>query len=358
MKKLTPKKTVTIFEEYLKESGYGENTIQTKLVYIQTFFAFVREEKIEDLRDVNTAFILEYIKYIEAKVSARTGKPYAARTRKACISVVRLLFRCLYLKEKILVNPLQGCHLKQKGEGKKREILSQEDMGKLLDSIDIHSFLGLRDRAIFELMYSSGLRVSEVSGLDVDDIDKENRMLLLRLAKWGKDRVVPVSKTAMKFLTMYLQVKRFKTNKAVFTGAYGRLRGSSINTRFKKRLKETGLYRDGISAHSIRHSTGTHLLANGADLRYVQELLGHESIETTVIYTHELYENLKKIYKTYHPRENEYFKEVNEEYLERIEVFRKELEVKKAKIKREREIKKSYYFKKKNRGCRDRKKGV
>ena len=133
----------------------------------------------------------------------------------------------------------------------------------------------------------------------------------------------------MVFLNRYLQ-KRGPRPGALFLGRLRSLKGSGINSRFKKLLKQAGLYRPGLTAHSIRHSLGTHLLANGADLRYVQELLGHESIKTTVVYTHELYENMKKIYKSYHPRENQLWQEVDGEYLKRFEVFRRDLEVRNA----------------------------
>lgn len=348
MGRLSPEKALAIFALYLKESGYKENTIRSKLTHVKPFYDFIAEKKLKDIRDADKKCIFEYIQYLREKISIKTGKPYSIITKKHSISAVRLLFRCLYLKEKIIANPIRECYFKLKGEGKKREILNQQEMNEFLDSIDITSPLGLRDRTIFELMYSSGLRVSEVSALNTDDIDKESRMILLRLAKWGKDRVVPVSRTAMKFLEMYLPVKRFKTKKAVFTGAYGRLKAPAINRRFKKHLKKAGLYREGLSAHSIRHSTATHLLANGADLRYVQELLGHESIETTAIYTHELYENLKKIYKSFHPRENEYYKEVDEDYLARIETFSKELKKQKAKSRKARKRKRAAYLDKKN----------
>lgn len=347
MRKLTLKKTAKIFEEYLKEAGYKRNTIRIKLVYMNVFFKFIKQKGIIDIRNIDIEFIKEFVKHIQQIVSLKTQKPYGVRTKKGLIGVVRLLFRSLYLKEKILINPMQGYNFKPRGEEKLRESLSEEEINEFLDSIDLNSSLGLRDRAMFELMYSSALRVSEVSALDVDDIDKEARMILLRQAKWDKDRIVPVSKVAMKFLKWYLPVKRLKTRKAVFTGARGRLKGSSINVRFKKLLKKAGIHREKLTAHSIRHSTATHLLAHGADLRYVQELLGHESIETTVIYTHELYDNLKRIYKSYHPRENEYYKEVDQEYLKCLKIFREKLVIQKKKTAKERKAKRRWYLKKK-----------
>lgn len=348
MGKLGVKKARRIFEKYLLEAGYKHNTIQTKKENIKHFFTWIEQETdIDDMRDIDIEIVKKYVHYTNKKVSEKTGRLYEMRTKKALFGVVRLLFKCLYVNEKIIKNPLQEYSFTPKGEGRKKGILTQEEMGRFLDSIDTGKVIDLRDRTIFELMYSSGLRVSEVSGLDVSDIDFEARMLLIRQAKWGKDRVVPVSEVAMRFLKMYLPVRKRQRESAVFTSVYGRLGSQVINVRFKKRLKEAGLYRENVTAHSIRHSVATHLLAQGADLRYVQELLGHESIETTVIYTHELFDNLKRIYKSYHPRENEYYIEIDDEYVKCLEDFTKELKWQKAKTVRERKGKRRWYLKKK-----------
>jgi integrase/recombinase XerD len=348
MGKLGTEKVRKLFEKYLIEAGYKQNTIRTKKECVKHFFAWVEEKTaIDDMRDIDIEIIKQYVHYINKKVSEKTGRVYEVRTKKGLFGVVKLLFKCLYVNEKILKNPLQEYNFAPKGEGRKKEILTREEMGEFLDSIDTGNLLDLRDRTIFELMYSSGLRVSEVSGLDVSDIDFEARMLLIRQAKWGKDRVVPVSEVAMSFLKMYLPVRKRQKDNAVFTSVYGRLGSAVINVRFKRRLKEAGLYRENVTAHSIRHSVATHLLAQGADLRYVQELLGHETIETTVIYTHELFDNLKRIYKSYHPRENEYYKEADEEYVTCLEAFIKELKRQKAKTARERKGKRRWYLKKK-----------
>ena len=202
---------------------------------------------------------------------------------------------------------------------KHKETLSREEIGKFLDGIDTSFYLGLRDRAIFELIYSSGLRAGEVCNLSAGDVDFESRMIHIRRSKFGKDRVVPVSEVAISFLKKYAHRRR---QGPIFQGTRGRLSPSAVNRRLHKHLKEQGLYREGLSTHSIRHCRATHLLSGGADLRYVQELLGHDSIETTVVYTHELDENLRRIYRSYHPRENGHFREVDSEYWERLDAFK------------------------------------
>ena len=121
------------------------------------------------------------------------------------------------------------------------------------------------------------------------------------------------------FLSLYLgPADPAAAERPVFLGAGARLRVRSLGARFHYHLANAGLEGKGLSAHSIRHATATHLLAHGADLRYVQELLGHQSIETTVLYTNEQLENLKRIYKTHHPRENALWREVDEEYRARV----------------------------------------
>jgi integrase/recombinase XerD len=306
-----------LFKEHLTVSGYKENTIAGKLQALSVFFVFLRERNPDiDLRDVGKATLEAYSRYLGSVVSARTRKQYEKRTKKMLLGAVRLLFRSLYLEELIIVNPLQELCLKAQGEEKRRAILSEEEMNRFLDGIDEHSACGLRDRALFELLYSSGLRAGEAERLTIGDIDFEERALLIREGKFSRDRVVPVNEVAMVFLKRFLE-GRTNALELVFGG----MRKEVINNRFKKLLQKFGLYRSGYCVHSIRHSTATHLLAHGADLRYVQELLGHKTIESTVVYTHELYENLKRIYRTFHPRENEYFREVDGEYLKRLNRF-------------------------------------
>jgi site-specific recombinase XerD len=340
MRKLHVEKVKEVFKTWLIEAGYGEKTILTKLAYAKEFFDYVYG-KADDFRDAGQKFIRDYLKHLDKTKSKKSGLPYAQRTRKGMFGVVKLIMKCLYVNELILVNPARDIEYRPCGEKRVREILSRKEMSEFLDKIPADNPYDLKKRAIFELMYSSALRLSEVSKLTVEDIDFENRMLLIRQAKWRKDRVVPVSLVAMKFLNLYLGTRRNKEEK-VFN-----LKGARINVLFKKMLKKMGMYRKGLSAHSIRHSTATHLLENGADLRYVQELLGHESIETTIVYTHELYESVKRIYKIYHPRENEYYREIDDEYL-------KELNELKVKVSSQREItlkkrvaKRRYYERKK-----------
>ena len=347
MKKLTLEKTKGLFRHYLKGQGYKPTTIRTRMMQVQVFLDYItRQERIEDLRDVRQGQITGYLQYVNETVSEHTGRPYAYLTRRSLFGAARALFRCLYIRKLILVNPIQTVMFRPKGSEKLKAIMTQEDIGSFLDGIEEHNLLGPRDRALFELLYSSGLRVSEAAGLNIQDIDFANRMLLIRNPKWGKDRVEPISQVAAKFLCRYVSGR---TEGPVFWGHRGRLTGPTINRRFKKHLKEKGMDRPGLTAHSIRHSVATHLLQNGADLRYVQELLGHQSIQTTVRYTHELYDNLKRIYRSYHPRENEYYREVDEEYLSRLEAFREELEVQKAITKRKRGIKRRWYEKNKGR---------
>jgi integrase/recombinase XerD len=346
MKKLTIPKVRKIFLHYLKNLGYKENTINGHREKIKPFFTCMTAiDGISDMRDINEKVLHKFLTWLNERVSERTGKLLAARTKKGIFTTIKLLFRCLYQQELILVNPLQNIVYRPGGVQKQREILTEDEMNRFLDGIDEQAPFGLRDKAIFELMYSSGLRAGDITNLDVADVDFEARMVLLKEGKFSKDRVVPVSKVAAVFLKLYLQERRRETDILFISPCGLRISPGAVNIRCKKWMKESGVYRKGLSSHSIRHSTAVHLLSHGADLRYVQELLGHDSIETTVTYTHDLHENIRRVYKSYHPRENLYFKEVDERYLERLNKFKEELSRQKQITRRERKMKKRFYAK-------------
>jgi len=359
MKELKIATVRKIFAGYLKKAGYKENTGRQKERKIEIFFLYLNDiEKIQDIRDADESVVKRFLVFLNEKVSDRTGRLMAANTKRELFSIARLLFNCLYVEELILINPMRNVLYRPKGEEKKREILTLEEMNRFLDGIDESKRCGERDKAIFEIMYSSGLRAGDIGKLNIDDVDFDSRMLLLKEGKFSKDRVVPVSKVAAIFLKQYLSARKSNTP-ILFPGLAGsRLKTGAVNTRCKKWMKESGVYRKGLCAHSIRHSTAVHLLLNGADLRYVQELLGHESIETTVTYTHDLDENVRKVYKTYHPRENMYFKEVDDDYLKRLRKFKEELSRQKRISVKKREIKRRWYLNHKEpwNGKRDEKK--
>lgn len=318
-------------QNYLESSGYHKDTVRNYLNKAESFFIFLEQNEIEDLRDVKKSDLSAYAQYLNRTPNKYTGRELKKTSKREKIQVVKILFKSLYVMEMILVNPAEDFKAFAKAKSKEREIMSQTQVSYFLDKID-----NIRDRAIFETMYSSGLRVSEVSNLNYEDIDFEARLLHIRQSKFKKDRIVPITEAAVRILKKYINGNR-KKGDAVFYGMYGRLGKYRITEIFRKYANEFKMYKEGLCAHSLRHCTATHLLENGADIRYVQELLGHEHIETTVGYTHMMYEATKRIYKMYHTRENEYYEEIKDEYLKDLANLKEQLDSP------ERERKKKWY---------------
>lgn len=179
--------------------------------------------------------------------------------------------------------------------------LTEEEARALVESPHDDKWPSLRDRAILETLYSSGIRASELVGLNVDDLDFISGIVKVR-GKGKKERIVPVGEIALQSIKKYISSCPFKINKAVFVNKNGRrLSDRYLRMLVKKYLKKAAVNKK-ISVHSLRHSFATHLLNRGADLRSVQELLGHKDLSTTQIYTHLTTEKIKQLYKTYHPR--------------------------------------------------------
>jgi integrase/recombinase XerD len=199
-----------------------------------------------------------------------------------------------------------------------RPVPTQAQMADILEAVEADSF-----RAYFELVYSSGLRSSEALALELADLNMGERLLLVRLGKGRKDRYVPISNTAQGYLLRYLKRSRPKLAKGQSDSERRRLfpgiARSQIISAWKTALELSGMSDKGYTLHSIRHACATHLLENGADIRYVQELLGHESLSSTQIYTRISRERIKAVYRSYHPRENEHYQELGEEYISQLE---------------------------------------
>ena len=320
-----------LFENYLKGIGYKPDSISAMKKAVILFADFMRERKKENILDVVESDISDFVLDLK-NTNTRFGTPLKTGSLRSTVSKLRQFFKFLYRNEYLLNNPMENLPEIKKIETRK-EIFTLDEMNEFLDSIDVSKPAGLLKRTIFELVYSSGLRISEAVNLNLTDIDLASRVLAVRQGKGSKDRFVPFSDVAALFLKKYIETDRkntarfpaFKDEGAVFLSSYGRIKAITIRKYFNEILEQAGIEKRNRTVHSIRHSTATHLLEAGADVRYVQELLGHESIETTVRYTHLMMENLKKAYKSAHPRENQYFEEIDDEYLLEIDKLKSEI---------------------------------
>lgn len=311
------------FISYLKGCNYKKSTIERRLQSLDVFFSYLKEVEIYQIRDVERSAIIEFLKILKTRKSLRTKKPFSDHSIQSILSTMKHFFNQQMTEEKLILNPMAGIRWESPKE-KEKDILSAEEMSDFLNEIPMDTPLGLRDRALFELLYSSALRAGEAVNLKLEDMDLKERMILVRSGKLGKDRFVPLSRSAAYYLKAF--TKGIKNKEAL---VFGGITKGAVNNRFKFLLEHQGRYKPGFTSHTIRHSCATHLLEAGADIRYVAELLGHDSLETTVKYTHLKTEGLKKDYRSHHPRENDLFREISEEYLNQVMQLKTELEERK-----------------------------
>ena len=217
------------------------------------------------------------------------------------ISTLRSFFKFLIKENFIDKNPALLL-LTPKIDKKLPVFLSEEEVKRLLEiPLDLKNWRQIRDRAIMELIYSTGMRAQEVVNLNYEDIDFISEVIKVK-GKGRKERLVPVGRIALEWLRKYKNLCPYKDKKAVFLNIRGRrISTRSLRNIIKQFLKKASLYKN-ISVHSLRHSFATHLLNRGADLRTVQELLGHKNLSTTQIYTHLTTQKLRRLYNIFHPR--------------------------------------------------------
>lgn len=231
-----------------------------------------------------------------------SGHGYAASTVARRLASLRSFFRYQRRQGVVESDPTGGLRNPKQPKRLPR-LLRVDEVIRLLDAVGTDTPLGVRDRAMFETLYGGGLRVSELVGLNLDDFDSETGLLTIR-GKGRRERLAPIGPMAASWISRWLPLRQPKAagERAVFLNH----RGGRLTTRSVGRLLETLVQSLGLdpssSPHSLRHSFATHLLDRGADLRSVQELLGHRSLTTTQIYTHVTQDRLMEAYKEAHPR--------------------------------------------------------
>jgi len=237
------------------------------------------------------------------------GQNYSRSSTARKLATLRSFYKFLVRRGYISVNPVAAIRT-PKQDRRLPKCLTLEQVQLLLNAPNDSDMLGARDRAMLETTYSTGVRVSELVGLNVSDVDFLGGMLHV-CGKGKKDRLSPIGHSAMLSIKKYLQMRQQHTRseqfdqQALFVNKHGkRLSTRSVRRKLDKYLLQAGLD-PSISPHTLRHSFATHLLNNGADLRSVQELLGHQSISTTQVYTHLTTNKLKESYDQAHPRRDE-----------------------------------------------------
>jgi site-specific recombinase XerD len=287
----------------------------------QKHFLFWAAKRGYLLRDITGKELRQYHQYLCTVKSKRSNGKLSAKTVHDRFHAVTKLFFQLYREALLERNPVQEVRiapLPREG-GNKRRPFTRREINLFLDHFDTSRAIGLRDRTLFELIYSSGLRVAEASKLLVRDIDFSRREMIVR-GKGDRDRIIPFSRMACLLLKRYLGDRAGRQNEWVFPGKRknSHLQGQSISGRFRELLDKRYPGKRELTAHCIRHATATHLLENGASIRYIQELLGHKNIQTTVRYTHLQIDGAFRIYQKYHPREHDLFDRLDRQYWEEI----------------------------------------
>ena len=287
------------------ERGLAPNTLQAYRRDLRRYLVFLERRGIHRPDDVDEATIRSFLASVSASTYGEDGRPYAARSVARSISVVRSFHRFLLREGTAVRDPATGVR-QPKLPRSLPHPLTVDEVRCLLEIPREDTPAGLRDRALLELLYGSGLRVSELVGLDVDDVDLEEGAVRV-LGKGGKEREVPLGRFGRQALEAWLGRARPGFTTAASRGALflnrrgGRLTRQSVNRLLAASVRAAGIERR-VSPHSLRHSFATHLLEGGADVRVVQELLGHASVATTQIYTLVTQEHLREVYYTSHPR--------------------------------------------------------
>jgi integrase/recombinase XerD len=287
------------------ERGLSDHTLGAYRRDLRRYLAFLERRGVHTPDEVDEAVLRSFLASLSASTHGEDDRPYRAASVARTLSTVRSFHRFL-LREGIAQRDPATAVRQPKLPRSLPRPLGREEVARLLEAPEEATPVGLRDRALLELLYGSGLRVSELVGTDVDDVDLDEGAVRV-LGKGGKEREVPLGRFGRDAVGAYLTRARPTFASSASRGALflnqrgGRLTRQSVNRILAVHVHAAGLERR-VTPHSLRHSFATHLLEGGADVRVVQELLGHASVATTQIYTLVTQEHLREVYYTSHPR--------------------------------------------------------
>ncbi|MEW6365922.1 MAG: tyrosine-type recombinase/integrase [Acidobacteriota bacterium] len=292
--------------------GLSQGTIVYRRLYLRHFVNWLLERSVDDIRRVSSETIAEYARELRAHRYRRQNtapwRPLTPRTRAQRLAIVHRFFQWLCRGRVLLADPTSDLAGKPLPQPLPVRVPSESEMLQILAAPDASTAIGRRNRAILELLYSTGMRRAELEALDLSDLDLASGTVLIRCGKGGRSRVVPIGDTAAAALLDYIENARpcFLRRPGVTALFVAANTGHRLSKKgmwqMVRDVARAAGFHHRLSPHQFRHACGTHMLRAGANLRHVQQLLGHSKIESTEIYTHVAIRDLADVHARTHPR--------------------------------------------------------
>ena len=293
------------FLEWTQVKGNSPDTVRRRQAALRRFIHWCDERDLQQPHEITKPILERYQRHLYYYRKS-DGQALTYGSQHVMLTPIKSFFKWLTKENHILYTPASELELPKKPKRLPRTILSIEEMESILSQPDINTAIGLRDRAIMELLYSTGIRRMELVHLMLFDIDTRRSTLLVRAGKGGKDRFLPVGERALAWVEKYRHESRpelltsHDSGTLFITDQGQAFRRNALSARIKRYIQQAGLEVQG-SCHLFRHAMATHMLENGADIRFIQAILGHEDLSTTEIYTHVAIHKLQEIHKATHP---------------------------------------------------------
>lgn len=300
----------------LRVLNWSESTIDRRKSSLRRFINWLQARAIDHIGQVTAQHVAAYQRSLYHVGHLRSGAPLASSTQASYLSTLSHWLQWLCLKGHLPFNPAVGLELPKSEVRLPMNYLTEPEVELLINQPDLKDELGIRDRALLEIFYSSAIRRQELLSLGVYDIDRSRRLLMIRLGKGRKDRVVPIGVRALQWLEKYLADVRpwllaghgrkrlgpaaMPTDRIFLSNTGKPLLPGQASKLVRDYLDQAAIHKSG-ACHVIRHTTATLMLENGADLRSLQTLLGHANLNTTQIYTHVTIDRLRKVHDATHP---------------------------------------------------------
>lgn len=295
--------------EMLKVRNLAERTINARKWLLGKFLEYLQQEGITELTAISKVVIQDYQVSLYHTIN-RYGRPNSAIHQNNIFAAVKGFMRFLKDNDYIVTDPARDIPYAKLPKTLPRGILSRTEARRIINAPDTHSVIGYRDRAILEVFYTTGIRRNELCDLTLNDVDYHDGFLQILCGKGRKDRIVPLGRIACRYLENYIKSVRQELirdpyNSHLFLSSRGNKLSKTGVWELVKKYAKAAKIKKNVHPHTFRHTCATDMLKNKADIRTVQELLGHESLESTQVYTKITIDDLKAVHHRCHPREKD-----------------------------------------------------